>query len=344
VGLSGGVDSAVSVALLKRAGADVAGAFIKTWQPDWMPNACDWKLERRDAMRVATHLDIPFVTIDLESEYKKSVVDYMISEYKLGRTPNPDVMCNKEIKFGAFLSRALELGADMIATGHYSQSKMVNSKWQMLMGEDEAKDQSYFLWTLNQAQLSKIIFPVGHLLKSEVRELARKFRLPVAEKRDSQGICFLGHIDMKEFLSHYIETKPGHVLNESGQVVGEHKGSIFYTIGQSWQRPLYVLDKNLELNTIIVGQRPVVTDNTRSGIICPLKRVNWIADRPKFENEYAAQVRYHGEKLLCHITHDPHSVWGNECVVQFDRPVLVAPGQSVVMYDGDVCLGGGVVE
>src|SRR3989344_6491053 len=223
VGLSGGVDSAVSVALLKRAGADVAGAFIKTWQPDWMPNACDWKLERRDAMRVATHLDIPFVTIDLESEYKKSVVDYMISEYKLGRTPNPDVMCNKEIKFGAFLSRALELGADMIATGHYSQSKMVNSKWQMLMGEDEAKDQSYFLWTLNQAQLSKIIFPVGHLLKSEVRELARKFRLPVAEKRDSQGICFLGHIDMKEFLSHYIETKPGHVLNESGQVVGEHK-------------------------------------------------------------------------------------------------------------------------
>src|SRR3989344_5633565 len=232
VGLSGGVDSAVSAALLQRAGADVVGAFIKTWTPDpstVLGARCGWKEERRDAMRVAAHLDIPFVTIDLEREYKESVVDYMISEYKAGRTPNPDVMCNKEIKFGAFLRKALALGADMIATGHYAQVtqspkvKSQNYSSKLKRGTDEKKDQSYFLWTLTQDQLGKTIFPVGHLMKSEVRELAKKFKLPVAEKRDSQGICFLGHIDMRQFLSHYIKVESGNVFNESGQVVGEHK-------------------------------------------------------------------------------------------------------------------------
>src|SRR3989338_2608787 len=250
-GLSGGVDSAVSAALLKRAGTEVVGAFIKTWTPEWLDRSCEWKSERRDAMRVAAHLDIPFVTIDLEKEYKESVVDYMISEYKLGRTPNPDVMCNKEIKFGAFLRKALELGADYIATGHYAQieylyiensllaprsigevGKIVNCK--LKIGVDPNKDQSYFLWTLTQEQLSKTIFPVGHLYKNEVRGLAKKFKLPVANKKDSQGICFLGHIDMKDFLSHYIKVECGNVLNLQGAKIGEHDGAVFYTLGQSW--------------------------------------------------------------------------------------------------------------
>src|SRR3989338_367457 len=357
VGLSGGVDSAVSAALLKRAGANVVGAFIKTWYPDPSTSldstrdkslgaSCGWREERRDAMRVSTHLDIPFVTIDLEKEYKASVVDYMISEYKAGRTPNPDVMCNKEVKFGAFLNKALAMGADMIATGHYCQSKMVNGKWQMLRGVGESKDQSYFLYTHNQAQLSKTIFPIGHLLKSEVRELAKQFKLPVAEKRDSQGICFLGHIDMQEFLSHYIKSKSaksGDVLNEHGKKIGKHDGAIFYTLGQVWQKPYFVVAKNINENTISVSDRNRVS-KPGFGVAVKLSNINWISGLVPGTKYLTAQVRYHGEKLLCHILKHPHRVWEKECVVKFNEPVLVAPCQSIVIYDGEICLGGGVVE
>src|SRR3989344_5800986 len=242
VGLSGGVDSAVSATLLKKVGCEVVGAFIKTWQPPLMmgqAGGCGWREERRDAMRVAAHLNIPFITIDLEKEYKESVVDYMIGEYRSGRTPNPDVMCNKEVKFGAFMKRALDLGADAIATGHYARTTLqevpnLETSLQLLCGIDDNKDQSYFLWTLTQEQLSKTIFPVGHLYKNEVRGFAKKFKLPVANKKDSQGICFLGHIDMKDFLSHYIKVECGNVLNLQGAKIGEHDGAVFYTLGQSW--------------------------------------------------------------------------------------------------------------
>lgn len=192
VGMSGGVDSSVSAALLKEAGYHVTGVFLKVWQPDFLP--CNWKEERLDAMRVAAVLDIPFVTIDLEKEYKEEVVDYMIAEYRRGRTPNPDVMCNKEIKFGAFLKKALAMGADAVATGHYAQN-MFNPAagtvglWEMRESADTDKDQTYFLWTLTQERLSKILFPIGHLTKPEVRKLAQKFGLPTAEKKDSQGLC-----------------------------------------------------------------------------------------------------------------------------------------------------------
>src|SRR3989344_1546555 len=224
VGLSGGVDSAVSAALLKKAGFEVVGVFIKTWHPEFLE--CNEEEERRDAMRVAAHLDIPFLTFDLEKIYKKEVADYMIAEYKAGRTPNPDVMCNKEVKFGAFLKKAILMGADFVATGHYARvaqvksvkykvksknSKLSTFNLQLSTGCDSTKDQSYFLWTLNQKQLSKIIFPIGHLKKTEVRKLAKKFKLPVAEKKDSQGICFLGAVDLKNFLKHYIEEKRGEV-------------------------------------------------------------------------------------------------------------------------------------
>ncbi len=355
VGLSGGVDSAVSATLLKQSGAEVVGAFIKTWSPEWLlrpdgGQACTWKEERREAMRVAAHLDIPFLTIDLEKEYKESVADYMISEYKLGRTPNPDVMCNKEIKFGAFLDKALELGADAIATGHYariaqiSNLKTQSQSYQLLAGKDESKDQSYFLWTLNQRQLSHTIFPVGHIDKSEVRELARQFKLPVANKRDSQGICFLGHVDMREFLSHYIKTKPGQVLDTSGKVVGEHDGAIFYTIGQAWNRPYYVVAKNMKKNTLTVSPR--LTEGSDPSVIgdkvIKLKAINWISGTLPNTYQNTCQIRYHGELLPCKLI--GHSMSNQLGGVRFERPVLIAPGQSVVLYNKEVCLGGGIVR
>src|SRR3989344_3453407 len=230
VGLSGGVDSAVSAALLKKEGHEVTGVFIKAWTPPGFP--CSWKDDRRSAMRAAAVLDIPFITLDLEKEYKRDVVDYMIREYKLGRTPNPDVMCNKEIKFGAFLKFALAEGADFVATGHYAQkvvsskqsvvrkekdskTLMLNADYLLLEGADPDKDQSYFLWTLTQNQLKHILFPVGHLQKEAVRKLDEKFNLPQATRKDSQGLCFLGKIDMKEFLKEHIKTKKGKVDRKS---------------------------------------------------------------------------------------------------------------------------------
>ncbi|MEK7118469.1 MAG: tRNA 2-thiouridine(34) synthase MnmA, partial [Patescibacteria group bacterium] len=234
VGLSGGVDSSVSAALLKEQGYDVVGVFIKVWQADFLP--CTWREERRDAMRAAAHLNIPFLTLDLEKEYKKEVVDYMIREYGAGRIPNPDVMCNKHVKFGAFLDFAKKHGADFIATGHYSrvvsrQESVGSRKFVLLKGADKEKDQSYFLWTLTQAQLAHTLFPVGHLKKSQVRLLARKFGLSNAEKKDSQGLCFIGAIDMAKFLKQYLHTEKGDVRNENGDIVGTHDGALLYTIG-----------------------------------------------------------------------------------------------------------------
>ncbi|HEY4482661.1 MAG TPA: tRNA 2-thiouridine(34) synthase MnmA [Candidatus Paceibacterota bacterium] len=370
VGLSGGVDSAVSAALLTRLhasrhepGVEIVGAFIKTWHPEWMEDKCSWRAERRDAMRVAAHLDIPFITVDLEKEYKRGVADYMIAEYTAGRTPNPDVMCNKEIKFGAFLKHALKLEADMIATGHYAQSipprtssrSSLNVREgrggiRLLRGADPAKDQSYFLWTLNQEQLSKTIFPVGHLLKSQVRQLAKEFGLPVAEKRDSQGICFLGNVDMKDFLSHYIKTKLGDVLDEKGKVIGKHDGAVFYTIGQVWKKPWSAVSKDIDRNTITVAKKYPTPDfvstlpyskggHGRDTI--DLRDVNWISGLVPSARTLAAQTRYHGEKYPIILT-VPNSV-SNSCEVEFTQPTLVAPGQSVVVYDGDICLGGGIV-
>ena len=288
VGLSGGVDSAVSAALLKKQGYEVIGVFIKTWHPEFL--VCNEEAEQRDAMRVAAHLDIPFLTFDFADVYKKEVADYMIREYKKGRTPNPDVMCNKEVKFGAFLKKALAMGADFVATGHYAQNKP-NTK-QMLSrvshsnlnvvneyniaydaestasclvkSIDPSKDQSYFLWTLNQKQLSKILFPVGNLKKTQVRKLAKKFNLPVAEKKDSQGICFLGAVDLKEFLKHYIKPKKEvRCLNERKEKkIGYHDGVFFHTLGERHGFTItkkspndgayYVVGKDIKKNILVV--------------------------------------------------------------------------------------------
>jgi tRNA-specific 2-thiouridylase len=230
VGVSGGVDSSVALALLKNEGYDVTGVFLKVWAPDFLP--CDWREERRSAMRVCATLDVPFITLDCEVEYKKEVVDYMIREYSEGRVPNPDVFCNKYVKFGVFLKRALEMGADYVATGHYAQVVKNMDKFKLCESTDKEKDQSYFVYTLGQYELSHTLFPIGHMTKPEVRKLAHKFGLPTATKKDSQGLCFIGKIDMKEFLTHYIETKEGDVLNTKGEVIGFHDGAIFLTIGQ----------------------------------------------------------------------------------------------------------------
>ncbi len=342
VGISGGVDSAVSAALLKKQNYEVVGVFIKTWHPEFLE--CNEEEERRDAMRVVAALDIPFLTFDLEDVYKKEVADYMIREYKAGRTPNPDVMCNKEVKFGVFLKKALAMGADYVATGHYTQNKNLN----LQKAVDPSKDQSYFLWTLNQKQLSKILFPIGNFKKTEVRKLAKKFNLPVAEKKDSQGICFLGAVDLKDFLKHYIKEKKGKVLNEKGQDIGFHDGVVFYTLGERHGFTItqkgpndsryYIVSKDIKKNILVVSQDRNIS---QSSVLknYKIKNTNWISQIPKSKKTYTAQIRYHGEFLPCYI------ICGRQtsAEVVFSKPILVASGQSIVVYNGHVCLGGGVV-
>ncbi|MEK7121005.1 MAG: tRNA 2-thiouridine(34) synthase MnmA [Patescibacteria group bacterium] len=339
VGLSGGVDSSVSAGLLKEGGYDVTGVFIKVWQPSFLE--CTWIEDRRDAMRVCAKLDIPFKTLDLEEEYKKEVAEYMINEYKAGRTPNPDVMCNKEIKFGAFMNKALSLGAHCIATGHYAKT----DGEKLFVGADKNKDQSYFLWTLRKEKLAKIKFPIGDYQKSEVRKLAKKFGLPTSEKKDSQGLCFLGKLDIKDFLKHYLPEKTGNVLSDGGEVIGKHDGTYFYTLGQrhgfstikqkSSEKPLYIISKNIEKNTITVSENPIDERQTTS---VKLHSINWIR-RPELGKEYKARVRYRQELKECRILEDEDGTF-----VQFDEKGIYPSGQSVVVYDEDECLGGGIIE
>lgn len=365
--MSGGVDSSVSLALLKEAGYDVTGVFLKVWSPDFLP--CTWRDERRSAMRVCATLGVPFLTLDCEKEYKELVVDYMLSEYKAGRTPNPDVFCNKYVKFGVFLKKALEMGADFVATGHYAQrvvishESLVNSGGQenltkdyglmtkdfvLREAKDKEKDQSYFLHQLNQDQLSHTLYPIGHLQKSEVRQLAKKFGLPTAEKKDSQGLCFIGKVDMKEFLTHYIESKPGCVLNESGEVIGRHEGAIFYTIGERHGYEIFkhgkddprffVIAKDILKNTITVGSK---SSNITEDKKFKIREINWISgNEPDITETFDIRFRYRQEKQKCKIVRvgDMYEIIPEK--LQFG----IAPGQSAVIYQDDVCLGGGVIE
>jgi len=344
VGLSGGVDSSVAALRLKKEGYNIVGVFIKVWHPDFL--VCDWERERLDAMRVAAHLEIPFLTFDAEAVYKREVADYMIAEYKRGRTPNPDVMCNRHVKFGAFLTFAKAHGADYVATGHYARvKKRKDGTVRLLRGTDHSKDQSYFLWMLTQDELSNILFPLGASQKEEVRREAKEHGLPTAKKRDSQGICFLGKIDLKEFLSHYISEKPGEVLDQTGNVIGCHDGAFFYTIGQrhgftvtaeqTKRAALYVIDKDLEKNTITVATEvPPTTDDT-----VRLESVNHI-QRFNAAECVEAEFRYHQRPFPVTIT-----------TTQGDHATLVVPediqkpsvGQSCVLYRGDECIGGGVI-
>lgn len=339
VGVSGGVDSSVALALLKDQGYDVVGVFLRTWQPDFIE--CTWKDERRDAMRVCAHLRVPFVELDLEQEYKQGVAEYMIREYAAGRTPNPDVMCNKEVKFGGFFDWARKNGADYIATGHYA--RVVDG--QLCRGVDDSKDQSYFLWTLTKQQLQHVLFPVGHLPKSQVRKLAEYYRIPVATKKDSQGICFIGEIDMKEFLSHYLPSREGEVVNTRGDVIGHHPGALYFTLGERHgftvtekspdDRPYYVVSKDIHKNTLTV-----TTDTSEVSLTNEVKLTNTLwripAARLKRKSGFTAQIRYHGQR------HEV-VVIDKETVVFAHPDFSLSPGQSVVLYDNATCIGGGIV-
>lgn len=346
VAMSGGVDSSVSAALLKKEGHAVTGVFIKTWHPPFLE--CTWKEERRDAMDVCAKLGIPFQTMDLEEEYKKEVVDYMIAEYAAGRTPNPDVMCNDKIKFGAFFKKAQEMGADYVATGHYArQSVDANAGAHLYAGVDGNKDQSYFLWRLKQEVLQHVLFPVGEFEKSRVREFAHEFGLPVADKKDSQGVCFLGHVDIKDFLKRFIDISPGNVLNADGKVIGTHEGAILYTLGQRHgfdvtvktpnDGPYYVVGKNITNNTVTVSQH-LKTTGTFDVSRVILENTHWISGDVPVSGAYLARFRYRQPLQEC--TFDAESM-----TVTFTRPQKsVATGQSIVLYRGDEVIGGGVVN
>lgn len=343
VGMSGGVDSSVSAAILQKEGYEVTGVYIKTWSPEWLP--CTWREERRDAMRVAAHLGIPFLTIDLEKEYKERVADLMIEGYKAGLTPNPDILCNKEIKFGSFLRKALEMGADLVATGHYAQIQ----DGLLAEGADKNKDQSYFLWTLSKEQLTKIIFPVGHMQKSGVRGLARFFGLSTAEKKDSQGICFIGDVDMKEFLQHYLPVKEGKVLDERGVVIGHHDGAWFYTIGERHgftvtkkgpsDAPQYIVAKDVKTNTLVVSEKGGSGNASQDSFAVrelALKDIVW---HGKEGGSFGVRIRYRQEQQRCAVTKE-----GDTLRLKLEVPQHgIALGQSAVIYDGEVCMGGGVI-
>ena len=446
VGMSGGVDSSVSAALLKAAGYDITGVFIKVWQPDWMD--CNWREDRLDAMRVAAALDIPFITLDLEKEYKREVVDYMITEYKAGRTPNPDVMCNKSVKFGAFYDYAIKNGADFVATGHYakivasgkrsearaggcsqvasenkeqrtksknkdkkeenrkieienmssamigyrSKNKEIESganqeiqeiegdlrgeeplealppkeahflsgKWPekkdtlycLAAGSDSNKDQSYFLWNIRQEQLSHILFPIGEIEKPEVRKLAKKFKLPNADKKDSQGLCFIGKVDIKEFLSHYMEPKKGEVLDERGKIIGHHDGAFFLTIGERHgfvidaktpnDQPYFIISKDIENNTITVSNKDKQGLLAEAKTSVSLEKTNWMSGVPEIGKKYSVRARYRQPLLPLVFTSIKEKEGTAE--IEFDKPQnSLTPGQSLVVYDGEACLGGGVI-
>ena len=330
VGLSGGVDSATSAYLLKKEGYRVVGAFIKGWEPDFLP--CTGKEDRLEAMRVAAHLGTPFVTYDLSAEYKKEVVDYFVEEYKAGRTPNPDVVCNRAIKFGAFWDKAKADGADFIATGHYAQN--INGSLQV--SRDFDKDQTYFLWTLTKHDLAHSLFPVGNLTKTEVRAAATKASLPNAARRDSQGLCFLGHVDMQAFLKRYIPEKPGDIVDESGMKIGEHPGVWFYTLGQhisggGADARRYVIEKKIPENILIASVTPLGEHPLSS---FPLRNVNWVSGSPP-EGKICARFRYRQPLLSAEFKNGR---------VTFDKPERIAEGQSCVFYtENGVVLGGGII-
>jgi tRNA-specific 2-thiouridylase len=346
VGISGGVDSSVAAALLKEQGYRVTGVFIKVWQPDFLP--CTWRQERLDAQRVCARLDIPFLTFDFAQRYKQDVADYMIESYRAGRTPNPDVMCNKQIKFGAFLEEALARGADFIATGHHVRRKEMKGVVQLLAGKDASKDQSYFLWTLTQEQLEKSLFPIGEYQKSTVRKMAAQYDLPTAQKRDSQGICFLGKVNLKTFLEHYIPAAAGSVVNENGDVIGSHTGAAFYTIGQrhgfsvigngTVMVPHYIIAKDLVKNILVVSPDPA---HTAAETMEPirLESAHWIAGSlPK--GKTSCRVRYRQKLVRCSLE---ETTDGKTLVSFSGAQPLCASGQSLVVYQGHVCLGGGVI-
>jgi tRNA-specific 2-thiouridylase len=340
VGLSGGVDSAVSAALLKERGHDVTGVFIKIWQPEFIE--CTWREDRLDAMRVAACLGIPFREVDFSTEYKKEVVDTMVADYARGITPNPDVVCNRTIKFGHFARWARAEGADYVATGHYARiiHNDLRCRYALCRGKDANKDQSYFLYTLTQDELARTFFPIGEFTKSGVRALAKKFGLPNAEKPDSQGICFLGDVSMEDFLGRFLPLERGRVVDTEGARVGEHHGAALYTVGQrhgfttNKSQMHYVVAVDVATNTVIVSTDR--NDAARAEI--ELEGAHWINPQT-LPLEVEAQARYRETPVKVRIERRKEGAR-----VIFSKPHIAAPGQSLVLYERDRCVGGGTIS
>lgn len=383
VGLSGGVDSSVAALLLKEQGYEVIGMFMKNWHDDsvTISKECPWLDDSNDAMIVAQHLDIPFQAIDLSKEYKERIVDYMFAEYQSGRTPNPDILCNREIKFDIFLKAALKLGADYVATGHYARKELMelNGKTicRLLAGKDQNKDQSYFLCQLTQEQLSRSLFPVGELRKPEVRALARKAGLATADKKDSQGLCFVGKVHLPEFLQQRLEPRKGkailipvdspvfanradrieemarpyHYEESQGKVVGEHRGAHYFTIGQrkglsigGHPKPLFVIGTDTRENIIYLGMGEDHPGLFRKGLFIPSKDEHWVRPDKKLlpgqTARYGVRIRYRQHLEDCTLYKKPEGLY-----LIFDRPQkAITPGQFAVWYESEELIGSGVIS
>jgi tRNA-specific 2-thiouridylase len=353
VGLSGGVDSAVSAWLLKRAGHEVVGLFMKNWEDDDDSEYCSANVDFVDAAAVADVIGIEIEHVNFATEYKDRVFAEFLREVRAGRTPNPDVLCNAEIKFKAFLDHAMRLGAEKIATGHYARVRERAGAFELLKGLDPAKDQSYFLHRLTQAQLARTLFPVGELKKTEVRRLAAEIGLPNAKKKDSTGICFIGERPFREFLNRYLSHAPGPIEDERGRRLGTHVGLSFYTLGQRQglgiggvrgradaageHAPWFVARKDLQRNALVVVQgheHPALQYASLAA-----DDLSWIAGAPPAPGRYAAKTRYRQTDAACAL-----SLRDAALMLDFDQPQwAVTPGQSAVLYDGEVCLGGGVI-
>ena len=351
VGLSGGVDSSVTALLLKNQGYKVVGLFMKNWEDDDDDEYCSSKQDLLDAVSVADKIGIDIEVVNFSKEYKEKVFSEFINEIKSGRTPNPDILCNSEIKFNAFLNHAISMGADKIATGHYAQIKESDGLYSLLKADDSTKDQSYFLYRLNQHQLSKSIFPLGTFLKKDVREIAKKEGLHNSDKKDSTGICFIGERPFTEFLNKYIENSPGPIKDEHGKIVGEHIGLMFYTLGQrqglgiggsktSNGEPWFVAEKNIQENTLIVAQGHGHPLLFKDGLAA--KKTHWIhGTLPKKHWVYGAKTRYRQPDAPCEIdTINDHSIE----LFFGQKQWAITPGQSVVVYESNVCLGGAIIE
>ncbi len=351
VGMSGGVDSSVAALLLQQQGYAVHGLFMKNWEGDDKDDYCAAEADLADAQTVCDKLNIPLQGVNFSDQYWDRVFQYFLDEYSAGRTPNPDILCNKEIKFKAFLDYALAQGADKIATGHYARVREVDGEYQLLKGVDHNKDQTYFLYTLGQAQLAKSLFPVGELEKPQVRKLAEQHQLITYNKKDSTGICFIGERDFKAFLQQYLPAQPGEMQTPEGQTVGKHDGLMYYTLGQRQglgigglkgfsDTPWYVADKDLDNNILIVVQgntHPLLHHQQ-----CIASDMHWVAgSAPADSFRCSAKTRYRQQDAACEVRYEPEQDHWQIC---FDEPQwAITPGQAIVFYQDDICLGGGTI-
>jgi tRNA-specific 2-thiouridylase len=375
VGLSGGVDSSVAAYLLKEQGHTVVGVFMKNWHDTefTISDDCPWEEDSKDALLVADKLDIPFHTIDLSNEYYDRIVSYMFNEYKSGRTPNPDILCNREIKFDTFLKHAENLGADFVATGHYCRKDQVGEDYRLLAGKDDNKDQSYFLCQINQHQLSKALFPIGELDKSEVRQIAKEQDLVTAEKRDSQGLCFIGKVKLPDFLKQQLKEKEGNVVEidknwsgfstdlkpeeeysfkeEDGKIIGQHNGAHFYTIGQrkglnigGHKEPLFIIQTNTKTNTVYVGEGEHHKGLYRSGLLIKEKDIHWVMPKEEMKLDevrtYDVRIRYRQPLFRARLKRTKAGL-----ILDFEKPHrAIAKGQFAAWYENDALIGSGVIQ